>query len=94
MPESSKSIRIRWTAVPVDEQNGIITQHEIEIREKQGTDNLGKPYTKITTESDTSLITKLKPYTDYQFRVRAYTLVGPGGYSSPQTNKTHEDGMS
>ena len=94
VPESSESIRIRWKAVPLDEQNGIIIQHEIEIREKQGKDYLGKADTKTTSKSDTFLVTELKPFTDYQFRVRAYTVVGHGEYSSPQATRTHEDGKS
>ena len=94
VPESSESVRIQWKAVPADDQNGIIIQHEIEIRKKQGRDSFGKEDVKTTNKSDTFLATELKPFTDYQFRVRAYTVVGPGDYSSPHTTRTPEDGMS
>jgi hypothetical protein len=95
LPETSKSIRIRWTAVPVDEQNGIILGHQIEIRVKMGKDTFGMPFEKKATEKDSFLATELKPFTDYQFRVRAYTRIGLAKiYSSPKSTRTLEDAPS
>lgn len=92
--KSSTSVRVRWLDVPLDQQNGIITKYEVEIRERTGSSNFLPASTKTATENGTYLVTALKPYTDYRFRVRAYTIIGPGTYSPSHVTRTHGTGMS
>ena len=92
LAESSNSIRIRWLVVPFNERNGIITQHRVEIRERIMAQSLLPPFYRTATEEDTILVTGLKPYTTYSFRVEASTAVGSGYFSSSKEGRTHDNG--
>ena len=40
----------------------------------------------------TYTVTGLEKYTDYEFQILAFTLVGDGPWSSVRVEKTNEDG--
>ena len=92
LAESSNSVRIIWLAVPFNERNGIITQHRVEIRERVMAQSLLSPFYRTATEEDTIVVTGLKPYTTYSFRVEASTAVGRGNFSSSKEGRTHDNG--
>ena len=92
LAESSNSIRIRWLAVPFNERNGIITQHRVAIRERIMAQGLLPPFYSTATEENTIVVTGLKSYTTYSFRVEASTAVGRGNFSSYKEGRTHDNG--
>lgn len=88
---SSMSILVRWNDVPPIDQNGIITDYEVQYipLETFG----GVISMQIVNTSDMFyLLDNLEEYVNYTVSVRAYTSVGPGPYSDPITNQTLQDG--
>jgi len=89
---SSTVILVIWDPVPDVDQNGIITQYEVEFNQSTvneiSTSNL-------TTTNGTQLMVEiegLEEYIEYFVRVRAYTSVGPGPFTLSVMNRTLEDG--
>ena len=89
---SSTAIRVTWNEVPVIDQNGIITQYEVEYN--QSTFSGATMYNTTTVDSSTFTVdlTGLEEYVEYSIRVRAYTSVGAGPYSDVVIERTQEDG--
>ena len=89
---SSTAIQVSWNEVPAIDQNGIITQYEVEYN--QSTFNGATMYSTITVDSSTLTVdlTGLEEYVEYSIRVRAYTSVGAGPYSDVVIERTQEDG--
>ena len=78
---TSTSIVVSWGEIPAIDQNGIIITYEIlfEQLETFGDLIVEEQY----NSTDLSLvITDLQPFVNYSISVRAYTIVGPGNYSS------------
>ena len=78
-------INLTWSAPAIADQNGEITVYEIIYEDLQSTDVL------VNTTGLSINITNLEEYEFYVFRVRAYTAVGSGPYSSPLALRTLED---
>ena len=89
---SSTAIRVTWDEVPAIDQNGIITQYEVEYN--QSTFSGATMYSTTTVDSSTLTVdlTGLEEYVEYSIRVRAYTSVGAGPYSDVVNVITSEDG--
>ena len=89
---SSTAIRVTWEEVPAIDQNGIITQYEVEYN--QSTFSGATMYNTTTVDSPTLMVdlTGLEEYVEYSIRVRAYTSVGAGPYSDVVMERTQEDG--
>ena len=85
---SSTSIQVIWSEVPAIDQNGIITEYEVEYN--QTTFNVDVNQT-VWVNSTSALLTKLHEYVNYTVRVRAYTEVGAGPYSTAVTERTQQD---
>ena len=92
LTSSSTAILVIWDPVPDTDQNGIITQYEVEFNQSTfneiSTSNL-------TTTNGPQLVVELEgleEYVEYTVRVRAYTIVGPGPFSVAVMNRTLEDG--
>ena len=87
---NSTSIEITWEPVRLIDQNGIITQYEVEY--------VASMFSTIAQAQSTlpSLLmitlTGLEEYVQYSIRVRAYTAVGAGPFSQPVVATTLEDG--
>ena len=71
------------------ERNGIITEYEVEYN--QSTFPGVNSTQTLTVTSTMAQLTLLHEYVDYFIRVRAYTRVGPGPYSSDINNTTSQD---
>ena len=90
---SSTAIRVSWDPVPLIDQNGVITQYEVEYN--QTTFSEVSMYNTTTVNSTTLMVdlTGLEEYVVYSIRVRAYTSVGAGPYSDVVMERTQQDGM-
>ena len=82
-----------WEPVPATDQNGVITQYEVEYN--QTTFSEVSMYNITTVDSTTLMVdlTGLEEYVEYSIRVRAYTSVGAGPYSNVVVETTLEDCM-
>ena len=83
---------VTWNIVPPILQNGPIIIYEVMYAPMQTFD--GQIMTRTTNTSALSLnLTELQEYVVYSISVRAYTIIGPGPYSSPAIDiRTFEDG--
>ena len=87
---SSTEIMVTWEEVAMIDQNGIITDYEVEF---EPFDFPADIFTDtITTMNLSIVIADLEEFVNYNISVRAYTSVGPGPYSDPVTVRTFEDG--
>ena len=79
-----------WEEVPAIDQNGVITQYEVEYTQSTFA---AVPMTQTITITFTmAVLTGLEEFVEYSIRVRAYTRVGPGLYSDAIVERTDEDG--
>lgn len=85
--KSSSSVLVKWGPVPQHQRNGIITGYKVFYQLKGFVrTELFKDFPGNTTYS--GLITGLHGFTDYEFRLLAYTKVGGTLKSPPTTAKT------
>ena len=91
---SSSSVRVNWTQVPPIDQNGIITQYEVEYNQTtfSGVPMYNTTITPANPTMFTEVLSDLLEFVEYTIRVRAYTRVGPGPYSDVVNVTTDEDG--
>ena len=89
---SSTAIRVTWDEVPAIDQNGIITQYEVEYNQSTFSGATMSATTTVDSSTLTVDLTGLKEYVEYSIRVRAYTSVGAGPYSDVVIERTQEDG--
>ena len=89
---SSTAIRVTWDEVPAIDQNGIITQYEVEYNQSTFSGATMSATTTVDSSTLTVDLTGLKEYVEYSIRVRAYTSVGAGSYSDVVMETTQEDG--
>ena len=75
--EDAHTIRVKWNEINKKDRNGIIRAYNVYYSEKGQL----KEFRKQTTATNT-IITGLKPFTDYCIKVTGYTKVG----ESPQEN--------
>ena len=87
---SSTEIMVTWDEIPGLDQNGIITEYEVEIEPLDFPADISVDL--LTTTNLSIVVTGLQEYVFYNISVRAYTSVGPGPYSDPETERTFEDG--
>ena len=81
---------VTWDEVPGLDQNGIITDYEVQI---EPLDFPADIMTNLLNTTNLSIfITSLEEYVSYNISVRAYASVGPGPYSDPVTERTLEHG--
>ena len=80
-----------WDPVPLIDQNGVITQYDVEYTQSTFT---SVPMTQtVIVNSTMAVLTGLEEFVEYSIRVRAYTSVGAGPYSDAVVERTREDGM-
>ena len=81
--EDAHTIRVSWQEIILKDQNGVITGYTVFYNVKDET----AQFSQNTTRSETStLITGLKPYTNYCIKVAGYTKAG----RSPLTEPCHD----
>lgn len=83
------SINVSWEPVPKAEQNGIITEYEVNVSKVSG--GL-ESQTNIFTKNLSAVIQNLTMLVMYRIEVRAHTRKGPGEYSPPKKLMTLETG--
>eukprot|EP00058_Branchiostoma_floridae_P015952 XP_002601440.1 hypothetical protein BRAFLDRAFT_281312 [Branchiostoma floridae] len=74
----ARTIKLAWDAPTLQLRNGRITKYSVRYNDKS---NNGPEITNITTMQEI-MYRNLRPSTQYVFRVRAHTSVGPGPWSS------------
>ena len=86
---SSTEIIVTWEEVLPIDQNGIITNYEVQYEPLQFMESLDTMF--VNTTNMTVNLTNLQEYVEYNISVRAYTIICPGPYSDPMTERTLED---
>ncbi|XP_022803027.1 tyrosine-protein phosphatase Lar-like [Stylophora pistillata] len=86
---SSTEIRVTWLEPNKWQRNGPLTGYSVEYnplkrRRRVGVKNITNP------NQTQALLTGLRMYTEYEIRVRAVGLKGPGPLSRPVVEKTNE----
>ena len=93
--ESSRSINVSWSPVPLEDRNGIIQGYQVIYRALPKGNNETKIVNVTINDQDkrqTLTLEKLNEYTDYSIRVLAFTVVGDGPLSVAEVEQTLEDG--
>ena len=79
---------LQWQPPEIEHQNGLIIHYLVDILDIALNDNLRQ----ITFSNTTGEVSNLTPYTNYQIRIAAATVVGVGPLSAPLHIRTEEDG--
>ena len=82
------TFNVSWRPLPRNESNGVITDYEVSYgyasqKRRRRADSSAD--VQVKTSKTWTLLTGLSPGGKYSIKVRAYTAVGPGPYSDPQT---------
>ena len=83
-------IMVTWEEVLPIDQNGIITNYEVQYEPLQFMESLDTMF--VNTTDMAVNLTNLQEYVQYNISVRAYTSVGFGHFSTEITERTFEDG--
>ena len=92
-PESSTSIKVQWDVVPEGFRRGIITKYHVMYKD----DTIETPdwkETSITAPTQEVVLSSLKFFTSYSFKIAAETVKGRGNHSIEFSAKTLEDGTT
>ena len=76
---------MQWEEVPEIDQNGIITFYEVRIEPAQFQDIR---YENVSGSELVLVVDGLEEFVEYNFTIRAYTIVGPGPFSVITTSTT------
>jgi hypothetical protein len=87
--ESSSTISVSW--LPPENENGIIIQYTIHVRDQEVNSN--ERLVNVSGETTSTLVNLLKSYTNYTFRIRARTSAGWGNFSEKETEQSDEGCM-
>lgn len=87
---ASRSIFLSWEALPLSEQNGIITGYFVTITDLDDVEGNMDAY---TVEALNITINELIPYTTYGLLLTAHTSVGSGPSSDLHPIQTKEEGI-
>lgn len=88
---SSTSIMVTWDEVLSIDQNGLITEYEVQsIPLETFSSVIGVEM--LNTTGLFYALENLEEFENYSISVRAYTIVGPGPYSDPIIMQTFQDG--
>ena len=92
---TSTSIKVTWTAVKVDDQNGIIKGYKV-IYQALSDGKKDIVFLNISVEKQNAeqslMLKELNEFTNYSIRVLAFTAVGDGPLSVAQFKQTLEAG--
>ena len=82
------TITLHWNPPPIQYQNGILRYYEIEYYSTSDFLSIEQKVANVSASQNTITIENLQEYAEFQFKVRAYTSIGPGPYSSEITVTT------
>ena len=91
---NSTAVSMKWSLPPEDKRNGVIRGFKISFCKTS--DCSSSPSIVDIKDSNTLLynLGSLKPYTEYEFKILAYTVGGDGPYlDTAVTRRTHEGRM-
>ena len=78
---------VTWEAVPRINQNGIIRMYEVLLQPSGGQMAVSRNFSELSGN-----VTEVEEAVQYNISVRAYTMEGPGPYSTPLVQvMTNED---
>ena len=83
---------VSWEEIPPFDRNGIIIAYEVLYEPLNTFDGLLEVETMSTTTEQSTILSDLQEFVDYNITVRVYTSAGPGPYSDMASNMTYEDG--
>ena len=84
---------VSWDPVPLIDQNGIITEHEVMYQPLETFNGSIVTQRVNVTEPEMAVtLMELQEFVNYSISVRAYTSVGAGPYSSEGFAMTNENG--
>ena len=89
--KTSTSITASWQLPPVNAQNGIIQGFKLFYKKKGSSGSQTKELINNKAVLTTD-VTGLAKFTDYEFKVLAFTSVGDGPNSTVKSETTKEDG--
>ena len=92
--ESSRSINVSWSPVPLEDRNGIIQGYKVIYRALPNGNNETEIVNATINDQDkgqTLTLEKLNEYTNYSIRVLAFTAFGDGPLSVAEIKQTLED---
>ena len=84
----SQVVILQWQPPEEEHHNGVITGYRVDISDITVNDSLRQ----VTFSNTTGIFRDLTPYTYYQIRIGAATVVGLGPLSAPLIIRTEEDG--
>ena len=90
---SSTSLHVTWDSVPPIHQNGIITHYDVEYNQSTFSQVSSSLSQTVSGDIPAVMLNGLEEYVIYSVRVKAYTSIGEGPYSSPENERTLEDGI-
>ncbi len=87
---TSSSVSLMWSPPPLVDQNGIIVNYSLILRDLQYSAN------DITSISSTNnhIFTSLNEFNNYSCQVAAATIIGFGPYSEPKMLMTRQAGRN
>lgn len=74
-PTSAETISVTWQAIPLRDQNGIITKYNITYYSSQW---MHHNTIQVDGNATSTVLSTLKPYTTYNITIRAATVIGMG----------------
>ena len=93
VPKSPRSILVTWADVPVEEQNGALTEYEILYEQSTLSEIAQSRSVRVGAgEEDEATLVDLEEFVEYMISVRAYNGDGGGPYSAPVSVTTYQDG--
>ena len=85
----SEMVILQWQPPELEQQNGVIIHYHMDILLL----NLNSS-SNMTFSNATGEVNDLSPYTSYQIRIAAATVIGVGPLSDPLNIRTEEDGKT
>ena len=79
---------VTWNLVPLIDQNGIITEYEVEFNQSTFEEVSTSNTTTVNSSSLMLQLTDLEEFVEYSVRVRAFSSVGAGPYTPVERAKT------
>ncbi|XP_022809697.1 protein sidekick-1-like isoform X2 [Stylophora pistillata] len=90
--ESSRSIIVSWSPVPIQDRNGIIKGYKVVYQALPNGNNETVNITINDQDKEQTLtLEELNEFTNYSIRVLAFTAIGDGSLSVAKVNQTLED---
>ena len=88
----SRFLHLSWSPPALDQQNGNIIKYGVHVMDLQDGSVRKLETPDLRTTLTVSDLSDLHPYYHYNYTVTAFTLVGEGPYTSPESIQMPQDG--